>query len=181
MGARAIYVCLKELARMQTEWKGDKSSFPNSTSGNGTGLMREPASVVEDVIFMGMPNHLSLASWVSIRRVVAGRVVNCFSSKDLILGLMFQYKRMSGLGRRVCGTSKVKVPGVENYDVSSLVHSHVDYCTAVQDILKLIEFRLPRNLVDQSKSNCVGDKDDKEMEEFNGGKENEADEEVSFE
>ena len=160
MGARAIYVCLKELARMQDEWTIDLDT-------------REPASVVEDVIIMGMPNHLSLASWASIRRVVAGRVVNCYSSKDWIIGLMFQYKRMSGLGRRVCGTSKVQVSGVENYDVTSLIQSHGDYCVAVEDILKLVEFGLPRDLVNQGNYGGI------EIEK--GNEEDEKDKVESFE
>lgn len=78
--------------------------------------MREPASIVGDVsshqwlfslfsdvlwttqaILMGLPNHLSLTSWEAIRGVVAGRLVNCFSQKDLILSLMFQIKKFGGL------------------------------------------------------------------------------------
>ena len=152
MGARAIYMCLKELVRLQEEWTEDSDS-------------REPASVVEDVIVMGLPNHLSLGSWAGIRRVVAGRVVNCFSSKDWILSLMFQYKRMTGLGRRVCGTSRVLVDGIENYDVTSLIQSHGDYCVAVEDILKLVEFGLPRDLVDQSKFEALNLKEEQEQQQ----------------
>lgn len=50
---------------------------------------------------MGLPNHLSLSSWEACRQVVAGRVVNCFSQKDLILSLMFQYKKF-GLKPGAC-------------------------------------------------------------------------------
>ena len=42
---------------------------------------------------MGLPNHLSLSSWKACRRVVAGRLVNCYSRKDLILSLMYQIKK----------------------------------------------------------------------------------------
>lgn len=42
---------------------------------------------------MGLPNHLSLSSWQACRLMVAGRLVNCFSQKDLILSLMFQFKK----------------------------------------------------------------------------------------
>jgi Protein of unknown function (DUF726) len=84
--------------------------------------MREPASIVGDVrelqiqnlgirflfltkflpstfpfnfkvILMGLPNHMSHSSWQACRQVVAGRFINCFSRKDLILSLMFQYKK----------------------------------------------------------------------------------------
>lgn len=52
---------------------------------------------------MGLPNHMSLQSWGVIRQVVSGRLVNCFSQKDLILSLMFQIKKFGGLKP---GTSK---------------------------------------------------------------------------
>jgi Protein of unknown function (DUF726) len=42
---------------------------------------------------MGLPNHMSHSSWQACRQVVAGRFVNCYSRKDLILSLMFQYKK----------------------------------------------------------------------------------------
>lgn len=139
MGARSIYVCLKELIKLQEQWiAGEREDI------------REPASVVEDVILMGMPNHLSLRSWMAIRTVVAGRIVNCYSTKDWIIGLMFQYKRMA-IGRKVCGTSKVNVPGVENYNVTSLIQSHTDYCDAVPDILKLVQYDVPNDFVVRGK------------------------------
>ena len=43
--------------------------------------IREPASIVEDAILMGTPNHVSLKSWEACRRVVAGRIINCYSRK----------------------------------------------------------------------------------------------------
>jgi hypothetical protein len=73
--------------------------------------IREPASIVEDAILMGTPNHISLKSWEACRRVVAGRLINCYSRKDLILSLMFQMKRFQGILRPVCGTSPVSVNG----------------------------------------------------------------------
>jgi Protein of unknown function (DUF726) len=54
---------------------------------------------------MGMPNHMSHSSWHACRQVVAGRLVNCFSRKDLILSLMFQYKKFGfKAGTRYIGT-----------------------------------------------------------------------------
>jgi hypothetical protein len=103
--------------------------------------MREPASIIEDVVIMGLPNHLSITSWMSCRQVVSGRLVNCFSQKDLILSLMFQFKRL-GL-KPVCGTLPVSVPGVENFDVSDLVTGHQDYCTATGEILKRVRLGEP--------------------------------------
>lgn len=107
--------------------------------------MREPASIVEDAIIMGLPNHLSLSSWQACRMVVAGRLVNCFSQKDLILSLMFQFKRL-GL-KPVCGTCPVNVSGVENVDVSDIVQGHQDYCLVMNEILKRIRHGQPFNHV----------------------------------
>lgn len=104
---------------------------------------REPASIVEDAILLGTPNHMSHQSWKACRCIVAGRFVNCYSKNDLILSLMFQINRLSGGLRPVCGTSPVEVPGVENYDVSPLISAHSDYCTVVPYILRMVRHGLP--------------------------------------
>lgn len=154
-GARTIYSCLKEMAKYQEKWSKYQGVFNRSKEGKGTRqptvfdpdeadllqVMREPASIIEDVVLMGLPNHLSVASWKACRQVVSGRLVNCFSQKDLILSLMFQFKRL-GL-KPVCGTLPVSVPGVENFDVSDLITGHQDYCTATGEILKRIRLGEP--------------------------------------
>ena len=182
MGARAVYSCLKELARHQEKWEdqrerrreeeetataaaGDPSS---SISGDGDirgsskstksndkksnrgsseeerVYLREPASIVEDVILMGLPNHVSLPSWFAARRIVSGRLVNCYSTKDLILSVLFQYKRLTGVLRPVCGCAPVRVPGVENYDITHMLNSHADYTLIVCDVLRLVRHGQPR-------------------------------------
>ena len=162
MGARTIYSCLKELARQQEIWeeqqeeiareKAAKKKGKRLVVGVGKGqrkkaanvpFVREPASIVEDAIMMGLPNHLSLHSWEACRRVVAGRLVNCYTKKDLILSLMFQIKRLTGGLRPVCGTSPVLVRGVENYNVGHIVSSHSEYCTAPGRILRMIYHGCP--------------------------------------
>jgi len=155
-GARAIYSCLKELAKYQEKWEASREKIknqnggtyheddPNQTADNGYPcVMREPASIVEDAIMMGLPNHLSLTSWKACRQVVGGRLINCYSRKDLILSLMFQFKRLAGVLRPVCGTCIVDVPGVENVDVSDLISSHQDYCIATGEILKRVRHGEP--------------------------------------
>ena len=132
MGARVIYKCLKEFTRKQNEWlKKSKTERMNA---------REPASIIEDVVFMGLPNHYNGKTWTEIRDVVAGRLVNCYSRKDFVLTFMFQMKKMSMM-RPVCGTMHVDVYGVENIDVTEIVQSHEDYCRRISDILKLVEKR----------------------------------------
>jgi len=165
-GGRIIYSCLKELARFQEDWEefqdlkeqkskgklkdADAKRF-KKMSAKSFDEIREPASIVEDVVLMGLPNHLNLVSWRACRQVVSGRLVNCYSSRDVILSLMFQMKRLSAGGfehgsailKPVCGTCAVKVPGVENFDVSDLVAGHEDYCTVTGKILERVRLGHP--------------------------------------
>lgn len=152
MGSRIIYSCLLELARHQEIWEDLRSDDKEIKRKNKKNIfekhkiqyIREPASIIEDVILMGLPKHLTIQSWVICRRIVAGRLVNCFSRNDHVLNLIFQFKRINRLKDKVCGTSQVHVPGVENYDVTKYISSHLDYCLAVNDILKFIKFGQPR-------------------------------------
>ena len=156
MGARVIYSCLKELSRHQEIWEDhqQKKRLPlskrkqkdnNFNQGEDKlKYIREPASIVEDAVLMGTPNHISLKSWEACRRVVAGRLVNCYSRKDLILSLMFQMKKFQGILRAICGTSPVTVNGVENYDVTDLVTGHTDYCLMSGEILKRVRHGEPQ-------------------------------------
>ncbi len=140
MGARAVYSCLKELARHQLLWEERRKTLKKDRNFMEE---REPASIIEDAIMLGLPNHLSVHSWMSCRSVVAGRLVNCYSGKDLILSLMFQIKRLSGALKPVCGTNPVNVPGVENYDVSNFISAHSDYCKKTGHILRMIYHGCP--------------------------------------
>ena len=162
-GARVIYSCLKELSRIQEEWEDYQELLLKEDEMDNHRLskmrkefdgMREPGGVVEDAIMMGLPNHLSLSSWKSCRQVVAGRLVNCFSTNDMILSLMFQAKRSSfsnfttskGVGsllKPVCGTCAVPVYGVENIDISDIVNGHQDYCLVTGKILERVRHGQP--------------------------------------
>ncbi|KAL3920892.1 MAG: hypothetical protein SGARI_006828 [Bacillariaceae sp.] len=165
-GARIICSCLKELARYQEEWETYQDMLEERDSGGRYDTarlakyqkkmkgMREPGSIVEDAVLMGLPNHLSLSSWRACRQVVSGRLINCYSSKDLILGLMFQAKRFSGgsfngvgsILKPVCGTCTVDEPGVENVDCSDLILGHQDYCMETGKILERIRFGQPMRI-----------------------------------
>ena len=161
MGSRTVYSCLKELARHQELWEdqqmekrkrgGPVTEEPSANKDKNEQekemeYAREPASIIEDVILMGMPNHLSLVSWQACRRIIAGRFIHCYSRKDLILSLMFQYKRLTRAFLPVCGTCAINLPGVENYDVTNLVSSHADYCLMTGEILRLVRHGQPRPL-----------------------------------
>ena len=167
-GARMIVSCLKELARNQVLWERQKeereikysngediqmkSSFRKSISNMSmkqnevVDFHREPASMIEDVIIMGCPASVNKETWLACRGVVAGRIVNCYSSNDMILALMYRAKNLtSTLLNAPVGIRCVKEPGIENYDVSSLVASHGEYSVAVREILHLVGYNQPTN------------------------------------
>ena len=129
-GARVIYRCLKELGRRQEEWL--------SLTRDARRKLREPASIIEDVILMGLPNHYNPETWLTIRKVVCGRVVNCFSRKDWVLGIMFQLKKISV--KPVCGTIPIEVPGIENFDVTEIIQNHNDYGERTSEVLEAVQY-----------------------------------------
>ncbi|RYP13376.1 hypothetical protein DL767_010734 [Monosporascus sp. MG133] len=114
LGAKVIYVCLKQLAQ------------------------RQAFGLVENAIMLGAPTPSSSADWRRVRSVVSGRVVNAYSTKDYILGFLY---RSSSVQLGVAGLQPVlHVKGVENVDVSDLVEGHTLYRNATGPILKRIGF-----------------------------------------
>mmetsp|Transcript_7058 Transcript_7058/g.12658 ORF Transcript_7058/g.12658 Transcript_7058/m.12658 type:complete len:921 (-) Transcript_7058:126-2888(-) len=182
-GGRVIFSCLQTLARYQEEWENnrDKSNEKPSTPIVSTEdteapvqrdrtssklfeddenckfkFTREPASVIEDAIIIGAPCFINRAHWTACRQVVGGRLINCYSKKDWILSVLFQYKSKSGIMRATCGTSPVKgVAGVENYDISYIVSSHNMYCGKVPEILKLVSFGQPEAIMNDPKNDAI--------------------------
>lgn len=69
MGARVIYHCLQELDACC------------SVVGRG---------IVENVVLMGAPVGTEYSGWSACRRVVSGRLINCYSRKDWFLALMYR-------------------------------------------------------------------------------------------
>eukprot|EP00804_Cyclotella_cryptica_P000429 CCRYP_020670-RB/>CCRYP_020670-RB protein AED:0.04 eAED:0.04 QI:330/0.85/0.75/1/0.57/0.5/8/1053/1250 len=143
-GARVIYSCLRELARQQEIWEDERSQgktgiFPSPKSTEKYQYDREPASLIADVIFIGLPRVIDKTVLTSCRRVTGGRLINCYAKNDWLLSLMFVAR-----GGTPCGTKPIlDVPGVENYDVTSLVESHTKYGDAIPNILKVIRFGEP--------------------------------------
>lgn len=105
-GARVVYSCLRELARQQDLWEESRISMANSstadTKGSQSSLLsksgeeehqfkydREPASLVADVIFIGLPRAIDEQVLTSCRRVTGGRFVHCYTRNDWFLTLMF--------------------------------------------------------------------------------------------
>ncbi|OQS06910.1 hypothetical protein THRCLA_01056 [Thraustotheca clavata] len=100
MGARLIYSCLKNLA-----------------AENGLGL-------IENAVLLGCPIPVNEEEWGKVRRVVAGRLINGFSTNDWMLAVMYRYQ---GWALDSPGIGPVQVAGVENVDLSHIIAVHHEH------------------------------------------------------
>ena len=116
LGARVIYQCLLALAEQ-----------------NAFGL-------VESVILIGAPIPSDECHWRRIRAMVAGRIVNVFSSDDSVLGFLY---RTSSFQFGVAGLQSVQgVEHIENVDITDILgkRGHGTYSRLIGRILQEIEF-----------------------------------------
>lgn len=145
-GALVVYTALRELARS------------DATTAAAQGI-------VYNAVLLGAPVALLPADWLAVRRVVARRLVNAYSSRDWLLSLLFRFVRalysfalrehrlltillllscfvccsIANLGVACAGTQAVlDVPGVENVELCDIVQSHVDYRNRLDTILQFI-------------------------------------------
>lgn len=110
LGARVIYFCLRELARV-----------------GATGL-------VQNAYMFGSPVAVSRDEYTAAVSMVAGRVVNGYATNDWILGYLF--RATSGGISRIAGLAPVDIPGVENIDVTQHVNGHMAYRSAMPVLLR---------------------------------------------
>jgi hypothetical protein len=156
-GARVIFECLLELARHQLIWQDRKAVSDRDTDTSRTMkgrrtikdseyivYKREPASIVEDVVLIGMPRIIENEAWISCREIVAGRLVNCFNRKDWIVAYMINVRCAGGI-RKTCGTHPVQnIEGVENFEVSEFAPTHDRYLVSLPQILHKVGYSQPR-------------------------------------
>uniref|UniRef100_A0A7S1FLM9 DUF726 domain-containing protein n=1 Tax=Corethron hystrix TaxID=216773 RepID=A0A7S1FLM9_9STRA len=169
-GASVIYSCLLELVQYQEEWfehqesmiiqvrdhsendinncsssvKTPKEERRAKANKNNFDFEQEPASIIEDVVIMGLPKYLNIKKWEKCREIVSGRLMNVYCPNDKIM-LLFRYKNITGSFKQICGTGRVPVSGVENIDVSHIIEgNHDNYCHLTGDILQHIRFGQPR-------------------------------------
>eukprot|EP00887_Chlorella_sp_A99_P007485 scaffold2.g7485.t1 len=110
MGARLIFSCLLELCR------------------------RNCRGVVENVVLLGAPVETQPARWQMARRVVAGRLVNCYSRRDWLLGVC--YGGSVGWMRAAAGLVPIEgVAGVENCNLTRVVEGHFSHLDALPEVL----------------------------------------------
>ncbi|KAJ3011758.1 hypothetical protein HKX48_006652 [Thoreauomyces humboldtii] len=110
IGARVIYYCLEELSR------------------------RHAHGTIEHAYMFGLPASGDKDVWKSIRRVVAGRIVNGYSSKDWLLAYLY---RTTNVKLSVAGLEPIGLDGVEDLDVSDVVEGHLKYRGAIGKCLQM--------------------------------------------
>jgi hypothetical protein len=76
-------------------------------------------------VLIGAPVPSDTETWATIRSVVAGRLVNVHSEKDLVLAFLY---RTSAIQLGISGIEPIKgVEGVENVDMGEIVEGHLAY------------------------------------------------------
>jgi len=140
MGARLIYSCLLELERVHREFVNKTAEELHDLDPESDevkhGKDSPVAGLIGDVVLMGIPMPVGKSSWGKARSVVAGRLINCYSEKDWVLGILYRTQRWSST---VAGIRQVKCSGVQDVDVSSVIEGHADYPTKVKDILSIVK------------------------------------------
>jgi len=114
LGTRAIFACLAHLKK-------------NNLQG-----------LVQDVILMGGAVSSLPELWTAaLSATVLGRVVNLYSAQDWVL----RYAYQSVQDDVPIGLQAIASPGVENFDVTSIVKGHLDHRTELRKMLDFVEYR----------------------------------------
>ncbi|KAJ9166023.1 hypothetical protein P3X46_020824 [Hevea brasiliensis] len=114
LGARVIFKCLQCLA----ETEGDH------------------AGIVERVVLLGAPVSIKDEKWEDVRKIVAGRIINVYSTNDWTLGVAF---RANLLSQGLAGIQPVDILGIENVDVTQTIEGHASYVSKTKEILGQLE------------------------------------------
>ncbi|KAF9075168.1 DUF726-domain-containing protein [Rhodocollybia butyracea] len=92
----------------------------------------ETSHLIQDVYLFGTPASTDPTVWSSVRRLVAGRVVNGYSSKDYVLAVL---SRASSGSWKVAGLHPVDVQGVENVHFDE-IDGHTSWRERIGQCLK---------------------------------------------
>ncbi|KAJ9055250.1 hypothetical protein DSO57_1005660 [Entomophthora muscae] len=110
LGARVIFYCLQELARVKAY------------------------GIVENVYIFGSPVTASKKQWRECASIVSGRFVNGYVKSDWIMGFLY---RAASTTFTIAGLNPVlDVAGVENMDVTHLVSGHLAYRHMMPTLMK---------------------------------------------
>ncbi|EOD34716.1 hypothetical protein EMIHUDRAFT_252780 [Emiliania huxleyi CCMP1516] len=111
LGAYVVWECLHEMCRA-------------SEAGEA-----RAAGIVQHAVLLSLPASSDPARWRRLRRVVAGRLVNCYRPDNLVLSLAHRAAQLKAFG--VAGLGPVPAgAGVESYNVSRLVRPEAEIVRA---------------------------------------------------
>lgn len=123
LGARVIFHCLLELAA------------------------RGAYGIVEDAYLLGCPVMAQKKEWEQIISVVSGRLVNGYSTNDMVLGVL--YRASVAVWNNVAGLRPVEgVAGVENIALDDVIQGHLDYRLCMPKVLEKLGFSITRDYFD---------------------------------
>jgi hypothetical protein len=115
LGARLIYYCLLELAA------------------------RNAFGIIETVYLMGTPCVSNRKEWENITSVVSGKIFNCYTPSDTVLGVL--YRASIASYKDIPGLSPIHdVPGIQNIDVTNTIKAHMEYVVMLPRILEDLGF-----------------------------------------
>ncbi|CAE6402805.1 unnamed protein product [Rhizoctonia solani] len=95
--------------------------------------------LIDSVFFISLPQVVSSREWAKVRRVVGRRIVNVYSSRDLVLasvGRLHEVFSGSGFGG-MAGLNAVNIHGVEDIDMSEIVGGHFDINGNMTKVLEI--------------------------------------------
>lgn len=100
-------------------------------------LAKTSPGLLHNVILLGgaAPNNTDI--WKQSKRAASGRLVNCFSTNDRVLSLLYRASQMT----TAIGSKELNVPGVENYNLSELIDGHIKYRQNLTQVLKTIRYQ----------------------------------------
>ncbi|KAG8738879.1 hypothetical protein FRC11_001062, partial [Ceratobasidium sp. 423] len=100
--------------------------------------LKEP--LIDSVFLISLPQVVSLREWAKVRKVVARRIVNVYSSRDFVLasvGRLHEVFSGAGFGG-MAGLNAMNVHGVEDIDMSEIVGGHFDVNSNMTKILEVV-------------------------------------------
>lgn len=117
LGARVIFFCLLELARVKAY------------------------GLIENVVLFGTPVSGTKKEWKECTTVVSGRFVNGYATNDWLLGFLFRTST-AGLGNIAGLRPLLHIEGnrVQNVDCTDLISGHLSYRSAMPKLLKRVGF-----------------------------------------
>jgi len=115
----------------------DSKSSPAAAAVTALTDKSDPRGVLFDVFLFGAPVSADPARWRRVRRIVAGRLVNGFSTTDWLL--RYAYRLESS--KPVAGLQAINADGVESVDLTDIVSGHGALAAQMPEILKRVDFR----------------------------------------